>query len=251
MSIGRLWNEVGTNQFIIVFAGCRRDIVFIMDASMRFYQSMSGIRPFLASSYYASIRLGIQLIQTVVAKLSVGPSANLVAMASFDNAVHSHWDLNKYAHDKTALLRKIDNLKSNVSFKTKGDVEHAVQVVLNNVLTTQHGDRPSYADDVVIITDTSSPFHNAVLKQALQTKSHDVIVVYVQNGGNSTGDVSALATNAGHVIYVPNYGAISLAADRLVRLLCAWKDIWFYQLSYLMLSLLFIDEKIFCLLRLR
>lgn len=186
---------------------------------MRFYQYGSGIRPFLASSYTASIRFGIQLIENVVGKLTIGPYDNLVAMASFDNSVHSHWDLNRY-HDKTALLHAISYLRANMSYKAQGDLEQAVQFVLNNALNYYHGDRPAYADDVVIVTDTSSPFHNEILKQSLHRKSQDVTVVYVQSNSNLNGNVSSLATDYRHVMHVSSAQSLPSAGDYLLKLLC-------------------------------
>lgn len=186
---------------------------------MRFYQFGTGIRPFLASSYIASIRFGIQLIENVVGKLTIGPYDNLVAMASFDNTVHSHWDLNRY-HDKVGLLHAISNLRANISYKAQGDLQQAIQFVLNNALDYHHGDRPSYADDVVIVTDTSSPFHNEILKQSLHRKSQDVIVVYVQSNARQNGNVSSLATDYRHVMHVSSAQTLPLARDNLLKLLC-------------------------------
>ena len=193
--------------------------MFMIDTSMRYHGSGTGIRPFLASSYAASIRFSIQLIYNVVAGLTIGPRDNLVALGSFDASVHAHWDLRSY-YDKHQLLQAISNLRNNITFKGHGDVENAVQSVVNSTLSTQHGDRPSYANDVVLITDKSSVFHNDILKHSLQQKSRDIIVVSLGNYTSPNSNVDDLATAHDHVVHVPSYSALTSANTKLLKLLC-------------------------------
>ena len=200
-------------------SGCRRDIVFIIDTSMRYYGSGTGIRQFLASSFRTSISHSISLIYDVVSYLIIGPHDNRVAVASFDDSVHGHWDLATY-NDRTHLLRAISYLRHNVTFRTHGDVAKAVDVVVHNALSIQHGDRPNYANDVVIITDAHSAFHNNTLKHSLHQKSRDVIVVYLGTDTTPNTDVDELATRLDHVIHVPNFSTMPAAKAKLLNLLC-------------------------------
>ena len=186
---------------------------------MRYYGSGTGIRPFLASSFRISISHSISLIYGVVSNLIIGPHDNRVAVASFDDSVHGHWDLATY-NDKAHLLQAISYLRHNITFRTHGDVAKAIDVVVHNALSIQHGDRPNYANDVVIITDVHSAFHNNTLKHSLHHKSRDVIVVYLGTDTTQNTDVDDLATRPDHVIHVPSYSTMSSAKAKLLNLLC-------------------------------
>ena len=191
----------------------------MIDTSMRFYGSGTGIHQLFASSYSASTRLSIQLIHDVAANITIGRHDNLVAVGSFDDSVHAHWDLIRY-YDKYHLLQAITKLQYNISFRSHGDLENAVQVVVNNVLSVQHGDRVNYANVVVIITDTHSVFHNEILKRSLERKSRDIIVVYVGTDTSPNPEVDGLATGHDHVIHVSSYSALASDKAKLLKLLC-------------------------------
>ena len=188
--------------------------MFMIDTSHRSIHF--GSHGFHASS---SLQSSLQLVHDIVAQLTIGPYDNLVSLATFDRSVHKQWDLEDH-YNKAELLKAISNIHQRIQFTSHRDIDDALSYLLRHMMDDDTGDRKTYPDDVIIITDAASSFHSALLKQQLQRKSRDVIVISVGHTTSTSGTVSNLATDAAHKIHVSSYADLPSVGGKLFRLLC-------------------------------
>ena len=184
--------------------------MFMIDTSHRI--TFNGHQHHLTHNLQSSL----QLVHDIVSQLTIGPYDNLVSLATFGRSVHSQWDLDDH-YSKADLLKAITNVHQRVQFTSHGDLEDALNYLIKHVMESNHGDRKAYPDDVIIITDSSSSFHNSLLISQLQRKSRDVILISV---GSQAGSVSQIATDSTHKIHVNSYTDLPSIGGRLFRLLC-------------------------------
>lgn len=197
--------------------GCSRDIAFMIDTSIRVSSFWSGHGTHPSGS---SLKSSLQLVHDIVSQLNIGPYDNLVSLSTFDRSVHNQWDLDDHMN-KNDLLHAISNVHQRVQFSSHGgDVNDAIQHLTTHVMDDHHGDRSAFPDDVILITDAGSAFHNTLLKHSLQRKSHDIIVISVGRSTSTSGTASDLATDAAHKIHVNSYAELSTIGGRLFQLLC-------------------------------
>ena len=164
----------------------------------------------------SALTSSLQLIHDIAAQLDIGPYDNLVSLATFDQSVHKQWDLDDHMN-KHDLLHAISKVHQRLQFTSHADLQNAIQYLVSHVLDDHNGDRDSFPDDVIIITDERSALSNDLIKRSLQRKSRDVIVISV---GSSAGTVGNLATDASHVIQVSGYTDLPSIGGHLFRLLC-------------------------------
>ena len=187
--------------------------MFLIDTSHRAHLGSHG--------FYTSHALhnSLNLVHNTVSQLTIGPHHNLVSLATFDRSVHNQWDLEDH-HTKAGLLKAIASVHDNAQFAAHGDIEDALSFLIRHVMDDNNGDRKRYPDDVIIITDSSSTFHNPLLKSQLQRKSRDVIVISVGTSSSGSHSSSHLATGHSHTIHVSSYAALPSIGGRLFHLLC-------------------------------
>lgn len=167
----------------------------------------------------SALHESLQLVHDVVSQLHIGPYDNLVSLSTFDRSVNKQWDLKDHL-SKNELLQAISNVHGRVHFTAHGDIEEALKFLFKHIMDQHNGDRPQFPDDVIIITDTASSFHNPLLKQQLQSMSRDVIVISVGQATTSSGQTSDLATDDAHQLSVSSYGNLPSIGGQLFNLLC-------------------------------
>ena len=172
------------------------------------------------SSASAALKAKLQLVHDVASQIDIGPYDNLISLATFDRSVRRQWDLDHHMN-KNDLLKAISQVHGRLQFSSHGDIEEAIKYLLSHILDDDNGDRDHFADDVVIITDASSPFHSDLLKRSLQRKSRDVIIISIGTHAPSSGGVGDLATDAAHIIHVSNYSQLPSIGAKLLNLLCS------------------------------
>ena len=163
------------------------------------------------------LQSSLQLMHDIVSQLAIGPYDNLVSLATFDHSVHGQWDLDDH-YSKADLLRAIANVNQKIQPASHGDLKDALNYLIKHVMESHHGDRKAYPDDVIIITDSSSSFHDSLPTSQLQSKSGDVILISV--GSYPSGSASQIATDSAHNIHVNSYADLPSIGGRLFQLLC-------------------------------
>ena len=171
------------------------------------------------SSLTAILKSKLQLVHDIASQIQIGPYDNLISLSTFDRSVHKQWNLDDYT-TKDDLLHKLINVHEGVRYGPHGDLNSAVQYLVDHVMDDDHGDRDAFPNDVIIITDANSVFSSDTLKRSLQHKSHDVIIISVGTSASTSGTVADLATDSAHVIHVPSYANLSQITGQLLQLLC-------------------------------
>lgn len=150
---------------------------------------------------------------------------NLVALYSYDQLVHEKIRLQQYT-DEASLYSSLQ-YQILAGTDRSSDTQDAIQFLINQVLTPKSGDRPSYPDAVVIITDsaTAQRVHLGLQDQRqLQGLSNDVILISVGPkhsgwGGTGTSGENSIATDENHILHVENLNALLNLVDKLAALL--------------------------------
>lgn len=191
--------------------GCPKDIVFLVDGASH-----------VVKTEEFSI---LNLLLAVVKRLDIGMTDNLVALYGYDQSVHEKIRLQQYT-DETSLFSSLQ-YQTLAGTDRSSDTQDAIQFLINHVLTPKSGDRPSYPDAVVIITDsaTAKRVHLGLQDQRqLQGASNDVILISVGpkhsvwGGTGNTGE-NSIATDENHILHVENLNSLLNLVDKLAALL--------------------------------
>ncbi|XP_045209740.2 uncharacterized protein LOC123561438 [Mercenaria mercenaria] len=191
------------------FPHCNRDIEVLIEDSKD-----------TSSSPYI-----IQYLKDLVSQIDIGLHHNQIGLALYEHDVEKQFDLDQHT-DKVALLNAINRIDFQHTDNDidKGDV---IEFLQHQLRKGHHGDRSNYEDVVIIMADhfhhkrstrylLDQPAHHTV---DLSSISKDVIVINVgANGAHSV--LSSLASDASHVIDVPNYSTLTTTLPRVLSLLC-------------------------------
>lgn len=203
-----LCNFPGSTQ---TFTGCPRDVIFLVDGGSD-----------VVMTQHSSV---LNTILAVTHRLDIGMTDNLVALYTYDQTTHEKIRLQQYT-DKSDMVSALQY--QNLHGKIRGsDTHDAIQFLIDHVMTTKTGDRPSYPDAVVIITDSrhAQRVHLSVSEQRdLHRASDDVILVSV--GRRYTGSLfgvtsgeTEIATDRNHILHVPDLNAILNLVNSIVALI--------------------------------
>lgn len=161
----------------------------------------------------------------VVKRLDIGMTDNLIALSGFADNIDIKFDLDRYT-DKARLLSHLQSQ----TFSTRdrrSDLHDAIQALVNHILTKREGDRASYPNAVVFISDsyTSHEVHMSTRDRLeLHHVSHDIIHVSVGPPNSFTNPLSdnkvdSLVTDRNHILQVTDLYTLQNLVDSLVNLL--------------------------------
>ncbi|XP_045207119.2 uncharacterized protein LOC123559409 [Mercenaria mercenaria] len=188
--------------------GCAKDIVFLVDETSN-----------VARTQQAAV---IKTIMDVVKRLNIGETDNLVALYGYADDLEEKFSLHQNT-DQTSLLAALQSHNLNTHDR-HSDPHDAIKALTRHVLQPGAGDRTTYPDAVVLISD-SFLAHNVQLglhdSADLQRASQDVILVSVGTQLNFLGlnNLDGLATDKNHILHVSDMYTPTDLVDSIVALL--------------------------------
>lgn len=136
------------------------DIVIMLDAS--------------GSIGYNNFDVLKEFIVKLVEQLEVDNGKVRVGMLTFSSTINLQFNLNKYT-DRLGMFAAIKN----TSYPSSGqcNTAGALNYARTNMFTSAMGDRPDFANTIVIITDGASDNQNLTLQEATLTKNAKIRIV--------------------------------------------------------------------------
>ncbi|XP_045172604.2 collagen alpha-3(VI) chain-like isoform X2 [Mercenaria mercenaria] len=160
----------------------------------------------------------IQFLKDLVSHLDIGPTDNLVGLASIEVLVNRQFHLNSHT-TKSDLLQALDRIKFNhrTNLVDVNDVTH----FLNNELHqgSHNGDRPAYANAVLIIANHATKNTHSHLHHDDQNAILSSMTV-INVGSGSNAQLDSLATDPQHVLSVTDYPSLSQSLSHVLALFC-------------------------------
>ncbi|XP_053375179.1 uncharacterized protein LOC128547223 [Mercenaria mercenaria] len=164
----------------------------------------------------------IQFLKDLVSHLDIGASDNLVGLASIDTGVHRQNHLDSHT-TRSDLLQALDRIKFN--HRTNNiDVDDVTHFLNNELHPGRHsGDRPSYENAVLIITNYATKHTHTDLDSNLHhdhQKAFLSSVTVINVGSGSNAQLDSLATDQQHVLSVTDYSSLSQSLSHVLALFC-------------------------------
>ncbi|KAL4229359.1 hypothetical protein ACF0H5_012398 [Mactra antiquata] len=192
--------------------GCNRDIEILIQDSKR-----RNAPPIIK-----------QYLKDLVNRMEIGPTANKIGVALYDNNPHNAIDLSN-TYTKFQLISAINNITFTLGTNSV-DKEDVISFLHERIEEHHVGDRFGYPNVFIFLYDHTVKASTIFGRSAeLASRSHgsdpdriETKNVIVINAGvaNSASPFTNLATDSNHVIHVSNIHDLHSTLPKLLNLIC-------------------------------
>ncbi|XP_062581120.1 collagen alpha-4(VI) chain-like [Saccostrea cucullata] len=179
------------------------DIIFALDSS--------------GSEGPINFQKQLDLVQSFVRDLPVGPNNVQFSVVSFGSMVQNNFYLNQYSQKRPILdaIQKTDNVGGSTQ---TGD---ALKYIREHNILPLNGARSNSSLFVVVLTDGTSTNKSATLTEANLLKASGATVVAIGIGSNvDNAELNAIASDPNHVFTTQNFDALQTIKEDVKKAAC-------------------------------